>query len=107
MLSRFYSAHEQESKVSYPDAEDSICVGTCVGQLVATAISLSVSLSDLIHLAVEATVLAFRTGILSETAGNSIEVKAPGGGSWAISIPASIGIGDEQDLAMLQDNLVS
>ncbi|KAF2811543.1 ketoacyl-synt-domain-containing protein [Mytilinidion resinicola] len=104
-LAYFINAHEQESKVPYPDAEGSICVGTCVGQLAAAAVSLSVSLSDLIPLAVKATVLAFRTGILTEIVGNSIELKDPDGGSWAMSVPASMGLGDEQDLATLQDNL--
>ncbi|KAF2444613.1 ketoacyl-synt-domain-containing protein [Karstenula rhodostoma CBS 690.94] len=104
-LAYFINAHEQESQVPYPDVKDSICVGTCVGQLAAAAVSLSVSLSDLIPLAVEATVLAFRTGVLTESVGNSIELKASGDGSWAVSVPASLGLRDEQGLAELQENL--
>lgn len=107
MLTRADSAHENDSKVSYPNADDSICVGTCVGQLAAAAVSLSVSISDLIPLAVAATVLAFRTGILTESVGNGIELKSQESSSWALSIPTSLGLSNEQDLATLQDELVS
>ncbi|KAF7552262.1 hypothetical protein G7Z17_g4428 [Cylindrodendrum hubeiense] len=49
----------------YPTPQDTYCLGICTGSFAAAAISCSRSLAELISLAIEATVVAFRTSLSS------------------------------------------
>ena len=62
-----------ESSRPFPSAENSYLVGLCTGSFAAAAISTSQTLFDLVPVAIEAVLLAFRTGLRSLELRDDIE----------------------------------
>lgn len=61
-------------------------VGLCTGTFAAAAVSCSRSVTDLIPVAIEATVTAFRTGMLVEDAARRLVPSQDLNQSWAVLI---------------------
>ena len=63
-LARFIKYHSDGSK-SYPSAQDTAVLGLCTGSLAAAAVSASTNVFDLIPVAIETVLIAFRIGLRS------------------------------------------
>jgi hypothetical protein len=72
----------------YPSPDEAYCLGICAGAFSAAAVSSSSSLSELVNIASETVIIAFRTALHSssiknDTVGNNEEH----GRSWSVIIP--------------------
>lgn len=70
-------------------ADKSRVVGLCTGALAAAAVSCSRSTLDLVPLAVDAVIVAFRTGLLVTDVAQRVAPSYEFDGSWSIIIPGS------------------
>ncbi|KAL4784871.1 beta-ketoacyl synthase [Aspergillus varians] len=71
--------------VPYPRFNDSYVLGVCTGSLAASAISCSASLSELLPIAVQAVIVAFRLGLCAQDVRDRLEVSdANRTQSWSV-----------------------
>ncbi|KAL4816998.1 putative sterigmatocystin biosynthesis polyketide synthase [Aspergillus spinulosporus] len=63
-----------EPCVPYPHANDSYVLGVCTGSLAAAAISCSTSLSELLPIAVQTVLVAFRLGLWAQKVRDNLEI---------------------------------
>ncbi|KAI5463837.1 hypothetical protein BGZ63DRAFT_423145 [Mariannaea sp. PMI_226] len=79
----FYSRDGRQ----YPTPQDTYCLGVCAGSFAAAAISCSHSLTELIPLAVEVAIVAFRTSLRSlNTRCDIVGSDQHGKGSWSVVV---------------------
>ena len=83
ILSYFGTADGNE----YPRENRDQAVGYCTGLLAAAAISCSSSLQELLPLAVEVVLVAFRIGLLAFETRNRLESESSESASWAAIAP--------------------
>lgn len=73
--------------LDYPSADSSCLVGLCTGTLAAAAVSSARSLSDLLELAVQATIIAFKAGLCTWDISRSIFCdQSNHGRPWAFAV---------------------
>ncbi|KAL4876805.1 beta-ketoacyl synthase [Aspergillus karnatakaensis] len=71
--------------VAYPRSNDSYVLGVCTGSLAAAAISCSTSLSELLPLAVQTVLVAFRLGLCAQEVRDRLEIsEANRTQSWSV-----------------------
>ncbi|XXG97472.1 hypothetical protein Hte_003774 [Hypoxylon texense] len=73
----------------YPSAENARVLGLCTGALAATAVSCSRSTLDLVPVAVDAVVAAFRTGMLVTSVKRRVEHSQDADQSWSMVVSGS------------------
>lgn len=93
---RYYS----EGSRRYPHSSTSYAVGLCTGSFAAAAISTSQTVAELLPAAIEAVLVAFRTGLGSFEARNDIEPRSVVPPIW----PVIVGMQEEQAAAILDVN---
>ena len=93
MSGRYYS----EGSRTYPHSSNSYAVGLCTGSFAAAAISTSQTVAELLPAAIEAVLVAFRTGLRSFEACNDIETRSVAPPVWSVII----GMQEEQASAIL------
>jgi hypothetical protein len=76
-----------EGGLQYPTASDTHLLGLCTGAFAAAAISCSRSLVELLPIAVQTVLVAFRTGLCAGRIANCIEPTATGSREWSIVVP--------------------
>ncbi|KAH7016778.1 polyketide synthase [Ilyonectria destructans] len=91
-IGQFLEYFGQEGR-QYPTPQDTYCLGICTGSFAAAAINCSRSLTELISVAIEAVVVAFRTSLFSlilknDIVGNQEQTS----GSWSVVVA-----GEESD----------
>ena len=86
----------------FPSSLDTTVIGLCTGSLAAAAISASATVFELLPAAVEAVLIAFRTGLRSVEVRNDIEQ-----GSRGVSPVWSVIVGMEEDTALKALNAFS
>lgn len=96
-----YSYYGRDGR-QYPSPQETYCLGICAGAFAAAAISASPSLSELVNIASETVIFAFRTALHSfsikkDTVGNNEEH----GRSWSVIIP-----GEEEEIQEKLDRWV-
>ncbi|KAL8714640.1 MAG: hypothetical protein Q9220_001589 [cf. Caloplaca sp. 1 TL-2023] len=69
----------------YPHASCSYAIGLCAGSFAAAAISTSQTIAELLPAAIEAVLVAFRTGLRSLEARNDIEPRSDGAVVWSMT----------------------
>lgn len=87
---------------SFPSSSDSTVIGLCTGSLAAAAISTSATIFELLPAAVEAVLIAFRTGLRSVEVRNDIEQS-----SQSVSPVWSVIVGLEENQALKELNAFS
>lgn len=92
-LGRYYG----EGSRRYPHGSNSHAIGLCTGSFAAAAISVSQTISELIPAAIEAVLVAFRTGLRSFEARNDIEHRSLASPVWSMIV----GMQEEQACAAL------
>ncbi|KAB2579259.1 Non-reducing polyketide synthase pks27 [Lasiodiplodia theobromae] len=85
-----FISHCAQPGTSYPDASSTRIVGLCTGLLTGAAVSCTQSLTELIPVAVQTVVLAFRTGLVVADVRDRIDMGQPDR-SWSIMIPGLSG----------------
>lgn len=75
-----------EGGLEYPTASDTHLLGLCTGAFAAAAVSCSRSLVELVPIAVQTVLAAFRTGLCASRIGNCIEPNATGSREWSILV---------------------
>ncbi|KAJ5150806.1 type I iterative polyketide synthase [Penicillium canariense] len=75
-----------EGGLEYPTASNTYLLGLCAGAFAAAAVSCSRSLVELLPIAVQTVVVAFRTGLCAGRIGNCIEPTATGSREWSILV---------------------
>ncbi|KAK3368613.1 polyketide synthase [Podospora didyma] len=85
---------------SYPSPSDTILIAPCTGGFAAAAISSSQTLTDLIPLAVEAVIAAFRTALQSWIVAHDISPpsKSSAGKSWSVTVVTKGNDGQNEQL---------
>ncbi|KAK4656805.1 Type I Iterative PKS [Podospora pseudocomata] len=76
-LGSFMQTYEEDSAKPYPRANDSYVLGVCTGSLAAAAISCSSSLSELLPIAVQTALIAFRVGLCALEMRDRLETSVP------------------------------
>ena len=71
---------------SYPSPSHTRVVGSCTGLLTAAAVGSCVSLVDLLDIAVEIVIIAFRIGALVASTGTDIERSLTKSPSWSAAV---------------------
>ena len=92
-LARYFG----EGSRQYPHYSNSYAMGLCTGSFAAAAISTCQTISELLPAAVEAVLVAFRTGLRSFEARNDIEPRSVASPVWS----AIVGIQEEQAASIL------
>jgi hypothetical protein len=100
------SHYESSSLEPYPDPHNGIIAGICYGQLASAAVSSSRSLHELVPLAIDAVLLAFRGGILTARKGIDLEGEKASG-SWAVSVSRETGLDTDDGLAKFHHSKVT
>lgn len=80
------SYHEDGSR-PYPSGESHIVLGMCTGQLAACAVASASTLGELVSLAVEIVVIAFRTGLHVTKTRELLENSAEKNKNWSYIVP--------------------
>ncbi|ORY07765.1 hypothetical protein BCR34DRAFT_603760 [Clohesyomyces aquaticus] len=91
-LNQFASfiSHYGQSSQKYPSPTESHIVGVCTGLLSSAAISTSQSWAELFPAAIEAVLIAFRTGLRTTQVRDDIErPTATGSQAWSMIVPLS------------------
>ncbi|GIJ99615.1 type I iterative polyketide synthase [Aspergillus viridinutans] len=84
-LGSFIRIHS-EGGLEYPTASDTHLLGLCTGAFAAAAVSCSRSLVELLPVAVQTVLVAFRTGLSAGRIGNCIEPSATGSREWSMLV---------------------
>ena len=71
----------------YPLPSESIIAGMCTGLLAGSAVSSAQSVSELLPVAVEAVMIAFRTGLRTTEIRDRIEQSSNASLSWSVVVP--------------------
>ncbi|KAI0201400.1 polyketide synthase for naphthopyrone YWA1 [Astrocystis sublimbata] len=79
--------HYGDGCTQYPSGPNDIVVGMCTGQLAASAIASASSAGELVPLAIQAVVLAFRTGVHVTNARNLLDNGEDKNQSWSYIVP--------------------
>ena len=79
-----YSQHGKSGR-PYPQPSETYLLGLCTGALAAAAIGSCKTLSELLLVAVQAVIVAFRLGLLVVEVGNRIEPKSSS--TWSLIFP--------------------
>lgn len=96
-----------EGGLEYPTASDTHLLGLCTGAFAAAAVSCSRSLVELLPIAVQTVLVAFRTGLCASRIGNCIEPTATGSREWSILVPGMDSQTVEDSLAKFSATKVS
>lgn len=75
-----------QTGASYPSLQEACLLGLCTGSLAAAAISCSGSILELLPVAVETVLVAFRTGMCVLDVRNRIESSNESSFSWSIVV---------------------
>ena len=75
-----------EGSRTYPPAAESYINGLCTGLLAAAAISSANAITDLTEVAVEAVLVAFRTGLRTMDVRNRISKKSTTSSDWSVVV---------------------
>ncbi|KAL2062955.1 hypothetical protein VTL71DRAFT_6027 [Oculimacula yallundae] len=84
-LGRFIKYYGEDSR-PYPVSSNSYAIGLCTGSFAAAAISTSHTISELIPAALEAVLVAFRTGLASIEARDDIEYSQQLSAPWSVIV---------------------
>lgn len=95
-----YIEREESAQDGDISSQDSCLVGLCTGLLAATAIASSCSVSNLIPIAVEMVLVAFRTGLCVTRMAESIENPGESSDSWTFVVPE---LGEERATLILEE----
>ncbi|PSN72911.1 conidial pigment polyketide synthase PksP/Alb1 [Corynespora cassiicola Philippines] len=82
-----FVSHYGQSTQKYPSPAESHIVGVCTGLLSSAAISTSQTWAELFPAAIEAVLLAFRTGLRTTQVRNDIEQPSVHSQSWSMIVP--------------------
>ncbi|KAF2703807.1 putative polyketide synthase [Pleomassaria siparia CBS 279.74] len=82
--------HYSEAGRVYPDVSTTRIIGLCTGLLTGAAVSCARSLSNLVPLAVETVIIAFRTGLVVSQVRDGIAMNQPDL-SWSMMVPGLAG----------------
>lgn len=72
---------------TYPLPSESYLVGLCTGSLAAAAICCSRNIAELLPAAIEAVLVAFRTGLRATEVRDRLELSDGASASWSIVVP--------------------
>lgn len=88
MLTNNYTREHESGARSYPSPCSTYVIGPCTGGFAAAAVSCSQTLPDLVPVAVEASLAAFRTALCSWLAGQNISspLQEDAAKSWSAAI---------------------
>ncbi|KAL3458190.1 beta-ketoacyl synthase [Aspergillus heterothallicus] len=73
-----------DPSIPYPRFNDSYVLGVCTGSLAAAAISCSSSLSELLPIAVQTVLVAFRLGLCAQEVRDRLELSEANRTSWSV-----------------------
>lgn len=76
-----------EGGLEYPNTCDTHLVGLCTGAFAAASVGCARSLVELVPVAVQSIIVAFRTGLYAGKIANSIEPTATASREWSMLVP--------------------
>lgn len=79
-------SYHSEGANRFPTAQGACLIGLCTGSFAAVAVSASSTVAELITTGVEATLVAFRTGLYSLTYGFDVQGSTDASLSWSITV---------------------